>query len=61
MMEFLHENSQRPQQVDYIYKKGPTSNVWLESKGAPDWRVVTFVCLFVCLFWDPEAPLFFNA
>ena len=46
-MELLHKNSQQPQQVDYIRKKGPTTDVWLDSKGAPDWRVAIF---FVCLF-----------
>ena len=30
-MELLHENSQRPQQVDYICKKDPTANVLLNS------------------------------
>ena len=30
-MELLHENSQRPQQVDYICKKGPNADVWLDS------------------------------
>ena len=28
-MELLHENSLRPQQVDYICKKGPAAVVWL--------------------------------
>ena len=55
-MELLHENSQRPEQVDYICKKGPTADVWLDSKGGPGWHVVIF-----CLFWDPEEPLFSNA
>ena len=35
-MELLRENSQRPQQVDYISKKGPITDVWLDSKCAPD-------------------------
>ena len=39
-MELLHENSLRPQQVDYICKKGPAAGVWLDSKDTPDWRVV---------------------
>ena len=56
-MELFHENSQRPQQVDYIYKKDPIADVWLDSKGAPDWCVVNFVVFF---FWGPEAPLFSN-
>ena len=30
-MELLHENSQRPQQVDYICKKDPNADVWLDS------------------------------
>ena len=56
-MELFHENSQRPQQVDYIYKKDPIADVWLDSKGAPDWCVVNFIVFF---FWGPEAPLFSN-
>ena len=43
MMGLLHENSQRPQQVDYICNKGATADVWLYSKGAPDWSVVHFL------------------
>ena len=35
MMELQQENSQRPKQVDYICKKGPTADVWLGSKGTP--------------------------
>ena len=54
-MELLQENSQRPQQVDYICKKGPTVDIWLDSKGAPDWGVVIFF-----FSWGPEAPLFSN-
>ena len=34
-MELLHKNGQRPQQVDYIWKKGPIADVWLGSEGAP--------------------------
>ena len=56
-MELLHENNQRPQQADYICRKGPTADVWLDSEGDPGWHVVIF---FFCLFWDPEAPLFSN-
>ena len=37
-MELLCENSQRPQQVDYISKKGSITHVWLDSKCTPDWR-----------------------
>ena len=55
MMENVHKNSHRPQQVDYICQKGPTADVWLGSKGAPDLRVVVFF-----FFWDPEAPLLSN-
>ena len=44
-MKILHKISLPPQQVDYIYKKGPTADVWLDSKGAPDWCVVIFFLL----------------
>ena len=54
-MDFLHENSQRPQQVDYICKKGLTTDVWLDSKGAPDWRVVIFLLVY---FGIPKHPCF---
>ena len=37
-MELHRENSRRPQQVDYICKKGPTTDVWLDFKCTPSWR-----------------------
>ena len=45
-MELLHENSQWPQQVDYICKAGPTADVWLDSKGGPGWHVVIFLFVY---------------
>ena len=56
-MEVLHKNSQRPQQVDYICKKGPIADVWLGSKGAPRLGDVNFI---VFSFGGPGAPLFSN-
>ena len=47
MMELLHENSPRPQQVDYIVKKNPSADVWPDSKGTPDWRVINFILFFL--------------
>ena len=37
-MEILHKNSQLPQHIDYFCKKGLTTDVWLDSKCASDWR-----------------------
>ena len=37
-MELLRENSQWPQQGDYISQKGPITDVWLHSKCTPDCR-----------------------
>ena len=53
MMENVHKNSHRPQQVDYICQKGPTADVWLGSKGAPGFRVVVFFS-----FGIPKHPCF---
>ena len=43
----LHENSQRPQQVDYICIKDPTK-----------WPPIAMLYFF--FFWGPEATLFSN-
>ena len=37
-MELLRENSQRPQQVNYICKKDTITDVWLDSKCTSDCR-----------------------
>ena len=54
-MELLHENSQQPQQVDYICKSGPTADVWLDSKGGPGWHVAIFLFVY---FGIPKYPCF---
>ena len=53
-MELLGEGGQRPRQVDYICKGGPTADIWPGSKGAPDWRVVNFS---FCSFVVPKRPV----
>ena len=35
-MELLREGGRRPRQVDYISKKDPIIDVWLDSKYTPD-------------------------
>ena len=37
-MELLRGSGKRPRQVDYISKKGPIIDVWLDSKYTPDCR-----------------------
>ena len=56
-MELLHESSQRPQQVDYICKKGPTADVWLDSKSALDCCVVNVGFRWTESLWNlyPQA------
>ena len=57
MMELLHENSLQPQQVDYICKKGPTADVWLDSNNPSDERVVNVRCRWTESLWNlhPQA------
>ena len=57
-MELLRENSQRPQQGDYISKKGPIIDVWPHSKCTLDCRCckcgvkVTWKCMeFATTVW----------
>ena len=56
-MELLQENCQRTQQVDYICRKGPTADVWLDSQVAPNWRVVNLGCRCTESLWNfyPQA------
>ena len=51
-MELLQENSQRNQQVDYICRKGPIADLWLDSQGAPNWCVVNLGCRCTESLWN---------